>query len=195
LTSRKRIGKVTPRLTAPKNTGAQALFEVIPMNQYAMRAEQICEEIATKAVSRERLKQLNAELDELESAEKTRRKAVGMSSYSDSDQYAPPGMPTLKSVGGLGKSHPKWQPPSPLHASHTELKQLYDAACHRAGGFQIEVKALGADSDIHTKAAGPITESGGGFTLPSQIVPGLQMRLPYEPARRGALNHIETAAG
>ena len=95
------------------------------------------------------------------------------------------GLPTMKSVGGLGKSQPKWAPPSPLQASHTELKQLYDAACHRAGGFQVQLKAVGADNDgIHTKAAGPpITETGGGFTLPSEIMPGLQMLLPYEPDR------------
>lgn len=120
----------------------------------------------------------------------THKAALQWSGSADPNPYGGPpdgmtgaGLPTMKSVGGLGKSQPKWAPPSPLQASHTELKQLYDAACHRAGGFQVQLKAVGADNDgIHTKAAGaPITETGGGFTLPSEIMPGLQMLLPYDP--------------
>ena len=102
------------------------------------------------------------------------------------DPLIPTESPTQKSFAGLGRSKPKWQPPSPLQASHTELKQLYDAACHRAGGFQIELgtKAYGQGSDIGMKTASvPIAETGGGFTLPSTIMPGLQMLLPYEPDR------------
>jgi hypothetical protein len=94
------------------------------------------------------------------------------------------GLPTQKSFAGLGRSEPKWSPPSPLQASQDELKQLYDAASHRAGGFQIELgtKDFGASSQIGMKTAGaPIVETGLG--LPSVIVPGLQLQLPYEPDR------------
>jgi HK97 family phage major capsid protein len=162
------------------------------MNHYAaQRAQEIYDEISTKTVSPARLKQLGAELDELNIRSKTEWAARAWAGSADPNPYGgPPAgytgntMPTMKAVGGLGKSSPKWAPPSPLQASHDELKQLYDAACHRAGGFQIEMKTLGAGDGVHTKAAGaPITETGGGFTLPATIVPGLQLLLPYEPDR------------
>ena len=161
------------------------------MNRFAQRAEAIYEELSTKNVTPERVKQLSAEMDEIAIASKTHQAALGWSGSADPNPYGGPpagytgnAMPTMKAVGGLGKSQPKWQPPSPLHASTDELKQLFDAANHRAGGFQVELKAVGASSDVRTKAAGaPITETGGGFTLPSTIVPGLQMLLPYEPDR------------
>ena len=159
------------------------------MNAHAARArlDQLHDEVRAKTangtITHAYMDRVEAEAEELETQIRTHRKAVSMSSFSDSDQYRAPGMPTMKAVGGLGKSQPKWQPPSPLHADHTELKQLYDAACHRAGGFQIQLKTADTDT-IHTKAAGaPIVETGGGFTLPSVISPGLQLLLPYEPDR------------
>jgi HK97 family phage major capsid protein len=144
---------------------------------------------------------VEAEAAELNTQIATHKAALGWAGSADPNPYGgPPAgytgntMPTLKAVGGLGKSAPKWQPPSPLQASHDELKQLFDAAQHRAGGFQIEMKAVGADNGgIRTKAA--ITETGGGFTLPSVIVPGLQQLLPYEPDRLFSHFPGQTMAG
>ena len=194
LTSRNRESAVSGPTHAPtKSLRRNTIPEVvIPMNQHyaAQRAQEIYDELSTKNVTPERVKQLSAEMDELAIASKTHKAALGWSGSADPNPYGgPPAgytgntMPTMKAVGGLGKSQPKWAPPSPLHASPDELKQLFDAANHKAGGFQIQLKTVGAsgNSDVRTKAA--ISETGGGFTLPSTIQPSLQLLLPYEPDR------------
>jgi HK97 family phage major capsid protein len=161
------------------------------------RLKELTNEVARKTLdntlTNKRMDEIEAESEQLETQIKTYRKAVSMgdfaSPYPSGDPADTPsgaGIPTRKSFAGLGRSEPKWQPPSPLQASHTELKQLFDAANHRAGGFQVQLgtKAYGEGSNIGMKTAGaPITETGGGFTLPSIMMPGLQMLLPYEPDR------------
>jgi hypothetical protein len=153
------------------------------------RVQEIYAELSGKSVTPARVRQLNAEMDQIEIAVKTREKALSMGDYASPVPYgdpadAPPGaaLPTQKSFGGLGRSEPKWQPPSPLHASHAELKQLFDAASHRAGGFQVELtKSVGA-GDMRMKTAGaPVLEAGLG--LPSVIQPQLQLPLRFEPDR------------
>ena len=165
----------TPTPSAP------AFSAAVSTTRNRLRGSTAAPRLSTKNVSPERVKQLSAEMDELAIASKTHQAALGWAGSADPNPYGGPpagytgnGMPTMKSVGGLGRSQPKWTPPSPLHASHDELKQLFDAANHKAGGFQIELKTVGAsgNSDVHTKAA--ISETGGGFTLPSTIQPGLQ---------------------
>lgn len=162
------------------------------MHESAIRsqAQAIYDELSSKNVSAARVKELSAELDQLDIAYKNHQAAKAWAGSADPHPYgdppaahgAPTYLPTQKSFGGLGRSEPKWQPPSPLHASHTELKQLFDAAKHRAGGFQVELGNKAMGDDIRMKTAGaPIAESGLG--LPSVIMPGLQLPLPYEPDR------------
>ncbi len=60
------------------------------MSTYAYRAEQIADELTTKHVTPQRLAQLTAELDEIETASKTLKAAQGWSGAASPRPYGGP---------------------------------------------------------------------------------------------------------
>jgi Phage capsid family len=88
---------------------------------------------------------------------------------------------TPKTKGG-----PKWNPPSPRHASEEQVNGLWLAAKNRLPSYSFEIgeKAVKSmswgDDNIRTKQ---VVEGPPGTLLPPALLPQHTLNLPYEPDR------------
>lgn len=169
------------------------------MNQHyaAQRAQEIYDELSTKNVTPERVKQLSAELDDLNVASKTLRAAQGWAGsadpYPDGNPDRGTGTPAgqmpwqLPEGEGSNIAQLKHHAPSPLDMTSEQLQDLFAAGKNSmsfattVGQGAVHNKTLGAAGmEIHTKAA--VSEGAPGTLIPPILLPQA-FTLRLEPTR------------
>ena len=150
------------------------------MNKIAAqrRMKEILDELATRQksgrITAAYMDKVEAEYAELETVVKAADAAANFAGSGDMHPSRHRSQVTHKGI--------RWNPPSPLHASESQIKSLFSAARSRMPSYSLEIGAKSAgDWDMGFKS--PISEGGiGGGGLPSVILP-TAFQLPYEPDR------------
>lgn len=167
------------------------------MNRFARRAEEIYGELSTKNVSMARIKELSAELDELNVASKTLKAAQGWAGAADPHPDGNPDRGTGTPAGQMPWQSPEGQgsniatlkhhAPSPLDMTSEQLQDLFAAGKNSMsfattiGAGSAHNKTLGAAGmEIHTKAA--VGEGAPGTLIPPILLPQA-FTLRLEPTR------------
>ena len=163
------------------------------MNKHAIgvRAEQIFAELSDKNLSPQRVQQLSAELDQLETASRNYGKALNLAGAADPYPNGDPGdaagwgLPKLKTFGA--PNAPRVAPQSPLQLDAQQTHALWQAARNKTP-YRVEIGSKGLEhggfmGDVRMKT--PLAESGLNNQLPAIQIPGQRGNygLPYEPFR------------